>query len=91
MIAAVGAGVSNPALVSLISRSADRHTQGMVQGVASTLESLGRMIGPVWGNGLLGVAGEGAAFGSAAVVMMLAALVAGRLRVGQQTTGEPGR
>lgn len=91
LVAAVGAGISNPALVSLISRSAHRHEQGAVQGVASTLESLGRMVGPVWGNGLLGVAGEGAAFGSAAVVMVLAALAAGALRLGQGTSGEHGR
>ncbi len=79
--AAVGAGVANPALVSLISRSASSHEQGTVQGVASTLESLGRMVGPVWGNGVLGAVGEGAAFGSAAVAIALAGLVSGVLRL----------
>lgn len=80
LAAALGAGISNPALVSLISRSAAAHEQGTVQGVAGTLESLGRMVGPVWGNGLLGAVGEGAAFGSAAVVMVLAGLVVAALR-----------
>ena len=88
--AAVGAGVANPALVSLISRSASSHGQGTVQGVASTVESLGRMVGPVWGNGVLGAVGEGAAFASAAVVMALAGVVAGLLRPGP-SPAEPAR
>lgn len=78
--AALGAGVSNPALVALLSRSARPGEQGVVQGVASTLESLGRMVGPIWGNGVLGAFGEGAAFGSAAAVMVLTGLLALRLR-----------
>jgi hypothetical protein len=51
-----------------------------VQGVASTMESLGRMLGPVWGNGVLGAFGEGPAFGSAAAVMALTGVLALRLR-----------
>jgi hypothetical protein len=34
------------------------------------------VIGPIWGNGLLGAAGEGAAYFSAALVMFLVALIA---------------
>ncbi len=74
-LAALGAGISNPALVALISRSADSPDQGSVQGVASSLESLGRVVGPVWGNGSLGLFGEGAAFGSAAAAMVLVGLI----------------
>ncbi|MCL6498758.1 MAG: MFS transporter [Firmicutes bacterium] len=84
LVAAVGVGISNPALVSLISRAAASHEQGAVQGVAGTLESLGRMVGPVWGNGLLGAAGEGAAFASAAMIMVLAGVAAGALRLPSQ-------
>ncbi len=83
LVAAVGAGVSQPALSSLISRAAGPDQQGSLQGVASTLESLGRMVGPVWGNALLGAMGEGVAFGSAAAVMVLAGLRAGRLVAGR--------
>ncbi len=86
LAAAVGAGISSPALVALISRAAASHEQGAVQGVASTVESLGRMVGPVWGNGLLGAAGEGAAFGSAAAVMVLAGLAASALRPAPRAT-----
>ncbi len=74
LLAALGAGISNPALVAWISRSADPSEQGVVQGTASTLESLGRVVGPVWGNGSLGLFGEGVAFSSAAAAMALAGL-----------------
>jgi MFS transporter, DHA1 family, tetracycline resistance protein len=68
--AALGLGFCNPTLVSLVSGAAGKHEQGRVQGAAGALESLGRTIGPVWGNGLLQVFGEGAAYGSAALVLL---------------------
>jgi len=67
--AGTGIALAIPSLTSLLSRTADPQTQGRVQGVASALESLGRTVGPVWGNGALQAVGEGAAFGSGAVVM----------------------
>jgi DHA1 family tetracycline resistance protein-like MFS transporter len=73
--AALGGALSSPTLIALISRTGGREEQGRVQGVSSALESLGRTVGPVWGNGLLGVAGEGAAYLSAALVLLLAGLV----------------
>jgi hypothetical protein len=56
--------------VSLVSAAAGKHEQGRVQGAAGALESLGRTIGPVWGNGVLQWAGEGVAYGSAALVLL---------------------
>ena len=41
-----------------------------MQGAAGALESLGRTIGPVWGNGALQWFGEGVAYGSAALVLI---------------------
>ena len=70
---AIGIGFCNPSLVSLVSRSAGKHEQGRVQGAAGALESLGRTIGPVWGNGVLQWLGEGVAYGSAAIVLLLTA------------------
>ena len=67
---ALGIGLCNPSLVSLVSAAAGRHEQGRVQGAAGALESLGRTIGPVWGNGVLQWAGEGVAYGSAALVLL---------------------
>jgi DHA1 family tetracycline resistance protein-like MFS transporter len=75
---AFGLGFCTPSLVSLVSGAAGRHEQGRVQGAAGALESLGRTIGPVWGNGLLQVFGEGAAYGSAAIVMIATALLTTR-------------
>jgi len=70
---AVGIGLCNATLSTLISTAAGPHEQGRVQGAAGALESLGRTIGPVWGNGALQVFGEGTAYGSAALVLVGAA------------------
>jgi MFS transporter, DHA1 family, tetracycline resistance protein len=67
---AIGIGLCNPSLVSLVSAAAGRHEQGRVQGAAGALESLGRALGPIWGNGALEFLGEGAAYGSAALVLI---------------------
>jgi DHA1 family tetracycline resistance protein-like MFS transporter len=75
---ALGLGFCTPSLVSLVSGAAGKHEQGRVQGAAGALESLGRTIGPVWGNGTLQVFGEGAAYGSAALVLIGTAILATR-------------
>jgi DHA1 family tetracycline resistance protein-like MFS transporter len=73
---ALGIGLCNPSLVSLVSGAAGRHEQGRVQGAAGALESLGRTLGPIWGNGSLQYLGEGAAYGSAALVLLATAALA---------------
>jgi MFS transporter, DHA1 family, tetracycline resistance protein len=78
---AVGAGLSSPALIALLSQAALAGEQGRVQGVASAFESLGRIFGPVWGNGMLGWVGEGAAYLSAAILLALVAWLAAGLAV----------
>jgi DHA1 family tetracycline resistance protein-like MFS transporter len=70
---AIGIGLCNATLSALISKSASPQEQGRVQGVAGALESLGRTIGPVWGNGSLQRFGEGSAYGSAAIALIGAA------------------
>lgn len=72
--AALGGSLSSPTLIALISQSSGREEQGRVQGVSGALESLGRTIGPIWGNGMLGAVGEGAAYLSAAVVLLFVGL-----------------
>ena len=87
---AFGLGFCNPTLVSLVSAAAGRHEQGRVQGAAGALESLGRTIGPVWGNGLLQAAGEGAAYGSAALVLLATAALSTRYQpVRPRANGAP--
>lgn len=73
---AIGIGLCNATLSSLISKSAHPEEQGRVQGAAGALESLGRTIGPVWGNGTLQRFGEGTAYGSAAAALVAAATLA---------------
>ena len=50
---AIGIGLCNATLSALVSNAAAPHEQGRVQGAAGALESLGRTLGPVWGNGVL--------------------------------------
>jgi len=73
--AAFGIGFCNPSLASLLSRSADTQEQGRVQGTAGALESLGRTVGPVWGHGALQYFGEGSAYGTAAVLLAVTAVL----------------
>lgn len=75
---AFGIGFCNPSLISMLSGAAGRHEQGRIQGAAGGLESLARVIGPLWGNGALQWFGEGTAFGSAALVLLGTAALATR-------------
>jgi MFS transporter, DHA1 family, tetracycline resistance protein len=87
---ALGIGFCNPSLTSLVSRAAGRHEQGRVQGAAGALESLGRTLGPIWGNGALQWLGEGAAYGSAALVLIGTAVLAERYRADETGRVEGG-
>ena len=53
-------------------------SRARVQGAAGALESLGRTIGPVWGNGVLQLIGEGVAYGSAALALLMTAVLTTR-------------
>jgi len=61
-----------------VSNAADRGEQGRIQGAAGALESLGRTLGPIWGNALLQKVGEGTAYGAAAALLLAAAGLAAR-------------
>jgi multidrug resistance protein len=73
--AGIGVGLCNASLITLVSHSATKDEQGKVQGAAGALESLGRTIGPVWGNGALQRFGEGTAYASAAVAFLCTTLI----------------
>jgi DHA1 family tetracycline resistance protein-like MFS transporter len=77
---AIGIGLCNATLTTLVSNAAAPHEQGRVQGAAGALESLGRTLGPVWGNAVLQGVGEGAAYGAAAGLLAGAAVMAERYR-----------
>ena len=73
--AGVGVGLCNAALITLVSHAASKEEQGRMQGAAGALESLGRTIGPVWGNGALQRFGETTPYASAAAAFVLTSLV----------------
>jgi DHA1 family tetracycline resistance protein-like MFS transporter len=79
---AFGIGFGHPTVASLVSRVAREDEQGRVQGAASAVESLGRTIGPVWGNASLGQFGESVPYVSAACFLLLTLA----LSVGYQVT-----
>ena len=68
---AFGIGFGHPTMASLVSLVADGDEQGRVQGAAGAVESLGRTIGPVWGNASLEQFGEAAPYVSAATLLLL--------------------
>ena len=68
---ALGMGFGHPTVSSLVSRAARGEEQGRVQGAASAIESLGRTVGPVWGNASLQRYGEATPYLSAAVFLLL--------------------
>jgi DHA1 family tetracycline resistance protein-like MFS transporter len=79
---ALGIGFGHPTISSLVSRAARGDEQGRVQGAASAVESLGRTVGPIWGNASLQRFGEGMPYVSAAAFLMVTLL----LSVGYQVT-----
>lgn len=81
---AFGIGFGHPTVSSLVSLVARADEQGRVQGAAGAMESLGRTIGPVWGNASLEAYGESTPYVSAAAVLLLTLLLAVGLAVGSR-------
>ncbi|MEO7157647.1 MAG: MFS transporter [Vicinamibacterales bacterium] len=75
-VLAVGMGFNNPALSSMVSRLADPDDQGGILGLASSLSSLGRVVGPAWGGYLYDAYGMTTPYVSAASLMLIAFVVA---------------
>jgi MFS transporter, DHA1 family, tetracycline resistance protein len=78
---AFGIGFGHPTMASLVSLVADGDEQGRVQGAAGAVESLGRTIGPVWGNASLERIGEAAPYVSAATLLLLTLVLAAGFKV----------
>jgi multidrug resistance protein len=75
-VMAVGMGFNNPSLMSLISRYSAAEDQGGVMGLTQSLNSLARIIGPMWGGFAFDRLGIGMPYITSAAVMGLAALLA---------------
>jgi multidrug resistance protein len=70
-----GTGINNPSIAGLLSRSSHADEQGGIMGIAQSMASLGRIIGPIWGGYAFGAFGFRWPFISAALFMTLAFLL----------------
>jgi len=86
-----GMGFGHPTVASLVSRTARGDEQGRIQGAAGALESLGRTIGPVWGNSSLQHWGEGTPYTSAALLVGFTLLMTIGFQVGETDAEGVGR
>jgi multidrug resistance protein len=75
-VMALGMGFNNPSLMSLISRYSAAEDQGGVLGLTQSLNSLARIVGPMWGGFAFDRLGIGMPYITSAAVMGLAALLA---------------
>ena len=71
---AAGNGLANPSLTALISLTASRDAQGHTLGVAQSLASLGRVVGPLWGGFAYTALGPKASYLVAGGIMVLMAV-----------------
>jgi DHA1 family tetracycline resistance protein-like MFS transporter len=74
-VLAVGMGFNNPSLTSMVSKLSDPDDQGGILGLASSLGSLGRVVGPAWGGYLYDSYGMTMPYVSAAALMTFACVV----------------
>ncbi len=74
-VMAVGMGFNNPSLSSMVSRLSDPNDQGGILGLASSLASLGRVVGPALGGYVYDAYGMTTPYVSAAALMGIAFLV----------------
>jgi predicted MFS family arabinose efflux permease len=73
---ALGMGFNGPSLSSMVSRLSPAGDQGAILGLAQSLASLGRVVGPAWGGYLFDQFGPPTPYFSAAGIMALAFVVA---------------
>jgi multidrug resistance protein len=72
---AMGMGFNNPSLSSMVSKVSHDDDQGGTLGLASSLASLGRVVGPAWGGYLYDAYGMTTPYLSAAALMFIAVVV----------------
>ncbi len=75
-----GTGTLFPPLAALISRSTGAHAQGSVLGVNQFFGGVARVIGPLWGAAVFDLYDPGTPFGTAAVAVVFAFILALGLR-----------
>ena len=75
-VLAVGMGFNSPACSSMVSRLSSADDQGGILGLASSVASLGRVVGPAIGGFLYDVYGPRTPYVTAAVLMSMTAMIA---------------
>lgn len=80
LLIAVGQGLCYPALTSLVSKVAPENERGSLLGLATSVGSLARFIGPIMAGFLYDLAASAGAFYGGAVLMAGALLIALRMR-----------
>jgi MFS transporter, DHA1 family, tetracycline resistance protein len=70
-----GAGINNPSISALLSKSSHADEQGGIMGIAQSMSSLGRILGPMWGGYAFDAFGFRSPFLSAGLIMTLAFLM----------------
>jgi len=73
---AIGMGFNSPATSSMTSRLTSADDQGGTLGLAASLGSLGRVVGPAFGGFLYDIYGPRTPYVTAATLMAITALVA---------------
>src|SRR4029077_4785233 len=86
---ALGMGAMQPSLNSLISRRAGAEEQGEVMGVAQSVGSLSRVLGPLLAGALFAGIGRDSPFLCGMVLVAAAALVGWRLPPGEAAAPAP--
>ncbi len=80
-VVAVGNAINNPTLMSLVSKTAERHESGAAMGVYQSAGSMARILGPLSAGWLYDHIGRGSPFQVAGVLMALAFLLSFNIRV----------
>jgi DHA1 family tetracycline resistance protein-like MFS transporter len=81
---AFGIGFGHPTVASLVSLIGGADEQGRIQGAASAVESLGRAIGPIWGNASLESLSDSTPYVSAAVILLMTLAITVGLPIGDR-------
>ncbi|MFH1574372.1 MAG: MFS transporter, partial [Acidobacteriota bacterium] len=77
-----GAGINNPSIHSLLSKCSRSEEQGGIMGIAQSMASLGRILGPMWGGYVFDARGNQWPFLSGGILMSLAFLLSLRNAAG---------
>ena len=74
-ILTAGMGFNSPSLSSMVSKLSSADDQGAILGLAQSLASFGRVVGPAWGGYLYDAYGMSTPYLSAAAIMLMTAAV----------------